>query len=193
MRMFFEAMGSGMFLMALITCVGAGIIIGGGTRSIWAKIGWSIPAIFVILVLLTQNVYFEALSQMSRTGALRAGTFDSFVTFTLTVCAVLYLGSMALSSHGRSLQEADLVAANETIGAEEITRELEVIAAHPAFAHGWFGDRWKPMSTQERRGWVKENIRALRVLRLAGRDQGFAGHDLQLPMRLAEIDLKGGT
>lgn len=193
MRMFFEAMGSGMFLMALITCVGAGILIGSGTRSIWGKIGWSIPAIYVILLLLTQNVYVKSIHFISQTGVLGAGDIDGFAYFTLTICTTLYLGSMALAAYDRSLQEAELLAENETISADDIIRELEVIAAHPALTQGWFGDRWKPMSPQERRGWVQQHIKALRRLRLAGGEEGFAGHDLQLPMRLAEIDLKGGT
>lgn len=189
---FFAAMASGRFMLALICCVGAGMSIGGGTRTLLGKIGWSIPAIVVIVGLLVTNVYVQGLLRAAETGVLPPGFFDNFVIFTITVCATLYLGSMSLSAYGRTLQEADLVAAIEAMGPNEIAGELDVIAAHPAVAHGWFGDRWKQMSTQDRLGWTQQNITALREIRLAGGDHGFAGHDLHLPMRLAEIDQRGG-
>ena len=189
---FFSAMGSGRFLLALICCIGAGMTIGGGTRTLGGKIGWSIPAMVVVVGLFVTSVYTQSLLRAAETGALPPGFFDDFVIFTICVCAALYLGSMMLCAHGRTLQEADLIAATEALGPDEIAGELDVIAAHLAVAHGWFGDRWKPMSTRERRGWVQQNIDALRELRLAGGDHGFAGHDLHLPVRLAEIDLKGG-
>ena len=190
---FFAAMASGRFMLALICCVGAGMVIGGNMRTIGSMIGWTIPTVAVIVGLLVTSVHVRGLLQAAETGALPSGFFDSFVILTVCVCAALYLGSLMLTAYGRSLQEADLVAAIEAMGPHEIAGELDVIAAHPAVAHGWFGDRWKPITAQERHAWVQRNIAALRELRLVGGENGFAGHDLHLPMRLAEIDIKGGN
>ena len=190
---FLSAMGTGRFMLSLICCIGAGIMIGGGVRSLGGKIGWTIPAMVVIVGVLVTSGYTQSLLRAAETGALPSGFFDNFVIFTITVCVALYMGSMMLTTYGRTLQEADLIAATEALGPDDIAGELDVIAAHPAVAHGWFGDRWNPMSVQERRRWVQQNIAALHELRQAGGDHGFAGHDLHLPVRLAEIDLRGGT
>ncbi|MEM9100105.1 MAG: hypothetical protein AAGC79_16440 [Pseudomonadota bacterium] len=89
----------------------------------------------MILLLLTQNIYVKSIHVISQAGGLGAGSFDSFVFLTLTICTTLYLGSMVLATYGRPLQEAELLAENEAISADDITRELEVIAA-----------RWSPKS-----------------------------------------------
>lgn len=188
---FFAALTSGRFLLAIVCCVIAGLIIGQQTRSIGGKIAWSFPIAFVVVGLLVTSIHVRSLVRASETGALPSGFFDNFVILTVAICLVLYLGSMMWSTHSASVRWEEEKAIVEALGPNEIVRELNIIGAHPALAHGWFGDRWKTLSDSERQKWAEQNITALHELRLIGGEHGFAGLDLQLPVYLASIDHNG--
>lgn len=189
---FFSALGSGRFLLAIIICFVAGATVGGTVRSLGGKVGWSLATMIVVVGLLTTSEHVRTLIKAGESGVLPPGFFDNFVFLTVAVCVVLYFGPLLLAAYGTALQEAEERAEVDALGPDDLVRELNVVAAHPALAEGWFADNWKRLTDDARRSWVERNIDPLRELRFAGGENGFAGLGVHLPMYLAEIDLSGG-
>lgn len=109
----------------------------------------------------------------------------------MAVCTVLYLGSLLLTAYGVALQEADERAAVENMTPDDLLRELNVAAAHPGLAQGWFADRWAALDTEGRRTWIVRNIDGLRELRLVAGENGFAGFGQNLAFYMAQLDEYG--
>lgn len=188
---FFAALASGRILLALICCVGGGIMIGGSVRSIGGRFGWSLVMVVVVVGLLFTSEHVRTLVRAGESGSLPSGFFDDFVFLTVAICAALYFGSMVVAAYGVALQESDERAAVEEMGPDELLRELNVASALPVLANGWFAENWKGLTAEERCSWVEQHIEQLRELRLAGGDNGSAGFGANLAFYVAQIDEYG--
>lgn len=188
---FFAALTSGRFLLAIICCVIAGLIIGQAAWTMGGKILGSILVALVVVGLLVTSIHTRTLVRAAETGVLPSGFLDNFVLLTVAICLALYLGSMVWGARAASVRLEEDTTFVHALRPEDIVRELNIIGAHPALAHGWFGDRWKALSDSERQKWAEQNITALHELRLIGGEHGFAGLDIHLPVYLASIDHNG--
>lgn len=188
---FFESLFSGRILFLMIaTCV-AGFAMGNARLSV---LGWLllIPAVlFVQMWLFVTADYVEMLTHLGETGAAGFKVGDVF-TLHLVLHPALLIISIWIGRAWRAAVDQHWIAESQQITPETFVGHLDVLGAHPDLAvAGWFDQRWNAMDAEDRLRWAEANIGALRHLWLEGGDSGLAGHNINLPMLLAEIDAAG--
>lgn len=72
---------------------------------------------------------------------------------------------------------------------EQIASMLIRLGSHPELAAaGWFPDRWKTLTSDDRLSWVTTHLDELQDLWCSGNGEGFEAKGTDLPMFLAVID-----
>lgn len=189
---FFESLATFGIIALIVVGLIAGYVIG------WSRVGWVAKVILAAVVLmielfwLVSTDYVHFLLRLAETGA--AGfSVGAVLNLHYLLHPSILIAAIAFGGYARRLDDVAMRAQAESIDAEQFEAALTTFFGHPELAKaGWFEQRWGKMDDDARLSWVERHIQELRELWISGEGDGLQAHDLDLAMRLAEID-KGDT
>lgn len=161
----------------------------------WMRVGpvgatiWIAVTLFFELGLWITSAYVDGMLLILETGVGPDSIVNGVLLLSVATYPTILFLTLLLGRSARAETDAEERAKAAAMGPTQIVVDLDIISAHPQIgAAGWFVTKWGAMSADDRLTWVTDHISALRDLWLEMPTDGFGGHGLDLPMRLAAID-----
>ena len=187
------ALIAGRMLLATLTLIVGGYLVGFNVKGFVAKIGWTLVLLLVAAAMVFTSAHWQAMEFASRTGVYPRGFFDTFILTLFGSLIAFVVAGLWVGAAAASRSDALDIEAAISMTAADFVAEIDILAAHPSLSQsGWISNRWYRMTAEERLGWAETNLNRLRNLRVDNSDSDLGGHGIDLPMRLAQIDAANG-